>query len=80
MVRNQCAPKFSLDVLAVAKHRSTSRQCHDFIGFDFFDNLLERAFPESCGTHGPDITILERCWSEALWAPAPLGLLEGIGR
>jgi hypothetical protein len=41
--------EFSFDVLEVAKHRYTSQQYHDFIGFEVSEDLLERAFVDTYG-------------------------------
>jgi hypothetical protein len=55
--------EFSFDVLEVAKHRYTSQQYHDFIGFDVSEDLLERAFVDTYGIsldhllHFDDLTL-----------------------
>ena len=55
--------EFSFDVLEVAKHRYTSLQYHDFIGFDVSEDLLERAFVDTYGIsmdhllHFDDLTL-----------------------
>jgi hypothetical protein len=55
--------EFSFDVLQVAKHRYTSLQYHDFIGFDVSEDLLERAFQDTYGMpmdmllHYDDLTL-----------------------
>jgi hypothetical protein len=55
--------EYSFDVLQVAKHRYTSLQYHDFIGFDVSEDLLERAFQDTYGIpmdmllHYDDLTL-----------------------
>lgn len=55
--------EFSFDILEVAKHRYTSLQYHDFIGFDVSEDLLERAFVDTYGIsldhllHFDDLTL-----------------------
>lgn len=55
--------EYSFDVLEVAKHRYTSFQYHDFIGFDVSEDLLERAFVDTYGIsldhllHFDDLTL-----------------------
>ncbi|HVO64077.1 MAG TPA: zinc dependent phospholipase C family protein [Terriglobales bacterium] len=55
--------EFSFDVLEVAKHRYTSMQYHDFIGFDVSEDVLERAFQKTYGIpmdmllHYDDLTL-----------------------
>lgn len=55
--------EFSFDVLEVEKHRYTSLQYHDFIGFDVSEDLLERAFVDTYGVsldnllHVDDLTL-----------------------
>jgi len=55
--------EFSFDVLQVAKKRYTSKQYHDFIGFQVSEDLLERAFEDTYGIkldellHLDDLTI-----------------------
>jgi hypothetical protein len=55
--------EFSFDVLEVSKHRYTSQQYHDFIGFDVSEDLLERAFVDTYGIsmdhllHFDDLTL-----------------------
>ena len=55
--------EFSFDVLEVAKHRYTSQQYHDFVGFDVSEDLLERAFVDTYGIsldhllHFDDLTL-----------------------
>jgi zinc dependent phospholipase C len=55
--------EFSFDVLEVAKHRYTSLQYHDFIGFEVSEDLLERAFVDTYGIsldqllHFDDLTL-----------------------
>lgn len=55
--------EFSFDVLEVAKHRYTSEQYHNFVGFEVSEDLLERAFVDTYGIsldhllHFDDLTL-----------------------
>lgn len=47
--------EFGFDTVQVAKNRYTSRQYHDFIGFQVSKSLLERVFPVVYGVNLKDV-------------------------
>ncbi len=51
--------EFGLDTLQVAKNRYASEQCHDFIGFQVAQPLLERVFPVIYGLQLKDVLTRE---------------------